>query len=142
MSYINESTRQHVREAFADRCAYCQCSQAYVHGKLEIEHIHPESRGGANEESNLCLACRTCNLAKSDQIAAVDPLTGANSPLFNPRTQTWNEHFQWTPDGAKLRGKTPVGRATIIALNLNNELAVAVRREWVRVGWHPPQDKP
>lgn len=142
MAYINEITRLRVREAFADRCAYCQCSQTYVPGKLEIEHIHPESRGGTSEESNLCLACRTCNLAKSNQIEAIDPLAGRSFPLFNPRTQTWNEHFQWTPDGAKLLGKTPVGRATIIALNLNNELAVAVRREWVRVGWHPPQEKP
>jgi hypothetical protein len=37
-------------------------------------------------------------------------------------------------------GKTPCGRATIEALQLNNDTAVEVRREWVSVGWHPPKD--
>ena len=141
MAYINATMRQCVRAAFADRCAYCQCSQNHVPGKLEIEHIHPESRGGTNEEINLCLACRSCNLSKSDRVEATDPLTQENISLFNPRTQNWNEHFQWSPDGARILGKTPTGRATIIALSLNNELAVTVRCEWVRVGWHPPQDQ-
>jgi hypothetical protein len=142
MAYISETTRQRVREAFADRCAYCQCSQSYVYGKLEIEHIYPESRGGTNEEVNLCLACRTCNLFKSDQVEAVDPLTGSSVPLFNPRRQDWSEHFRWAPAGTTILGRTPVGRATVRALGLNNELAVAVRREWVRVGWHPPENNP
>jgi hypothetical protein len=33
---------------------------------------------------------------------------------------------------------TAIGRATIIALNTNNEVIVDARRRWVGVGWHPP----
>src|SRR5436305_14579809 len=31
---------------------------------LQIEHIHPRSKGGTDRVSNLTLACEPCNLAK------------------------------------------------------------------------------
>ena len=34
---------------------------------LQIEHIHPRSLGGSNRISNLCLACKKCNLKKGTQ---------------------------------------------------------------------------
>jgi hypothetical protein len=43
-------------------------------------------------------------------------------------------------DGTRIIGRTPVGRATVEALRLNNEVAVEVRRNWVLAGWHPPVD--
>jgi hypothetical protein len=59
-------------------------------------------------------------------------------PLFNPRRQSWSEHFVWSDDGTRILGKTPIGRATIVALQLNNLISVVVRRHWVAAGWHPP----
>jgi hypothetical protein len=59
-------------------------------------------------------------------------------PLFNPRRQSWSEHFVWSDDGTRILGKTPIGRATIVALQLNNLISVVVRRHWVPAGWHPP----
>lgn len=44
-------------------CAYCGVTDV----PLQIEHIHPKSRGGSNRESNLCLACKACNQAKGAQ---------------------------------------------------------------------------
>lgn len=35
-------------------------------------------------------------------------------------------------------GLTACGRATVLALQLNNAYAVTVRQAWVSVGWHPP----
>jgi hypothetical protein len=35
-------------------------------------------------------------------------------------------------------GITACGRATLVALKLNNSLAVVVRKNWVKAGWHPP----
>jgi hypothetical protein len=32
------------------------------------------------------------------------------------------------------------GRATVEVLNMNNDLAVLVRRNWIQAGWHPPTD--
>ncbi len=34
---------------------------------LEVEHIHPKSKGGSDRVSNLTLACHTCNQAKGNR---------------------------------------------------------------------------
>ena len=82
-----------------------------------------------------------CNRHKSDKIEAVDPETGASHLLFNPRTQTWKEHFRWSGNGIYVIGLTPIGRATVIALHLSDDpRALKVRRRWVSAGWHPPTD--
>lgn len=139
-SYIPDAVRHRVIEACGNRCSYCLASQRYVLSRLEIEHIIPVALGGSNDEWNLCLGCRLFNLYKSDQIEATDPITKAIVALFNPLTQAWSDHFKWSQDGAIIVGLTPVGRATVEALRLNNEIAVEVRRNWVLVGWHPPSD--
>ena len=137
---IPESVRRRVRNTFNDRCAYCLSSQRYCNSKLEVEHITPKAIGGSEDEINLCLSCRLCNLYKGIQVEAIDPVSLTVVSLFNPRTQVWPDHFQWSRDGTRVVGKTAVGRATVEALQLNNETSVTVRRNWVSVGWHPPAD--
>ena len=70
---------------------------------------------------------------------AIDPLTGEEVALFNPRTQSWPDHFGWSDDGTQIIGLTPIGRATVVALRLNNEFIVPARRQWAIAGWHPPK---
>ncbi|MBI3915195.1 MAG: HNH endonuclease [Chloroflexi bacterium] len=132
--------RTRVRSQARHRCGYCLTRQDYVPWTLEVEHIVPLSKGGASNEENLWLACRSCNLYKSDQTHARDPLTGRRVRLFNPRRQKWKLHFQWSGDGLMIIGRTACGRVTVIALNLNNLIAVTVRRNWMKAGWHPPED--
>jgi hypothetical protein len=136
---VAPSVRQRVREAASDRCGYCLSAQRYVMGKLEVEHIIPRARGGSDGESTLWLSCSLCNRYKGSQTLGIDPLDGAQVELFNPRTQIWREHFRWSPEGTHILGITPIGRATVEALRLNNELAVEVRRNWILAGWHPPE---
>ena len=107
---------------------------------MHIEHIIPLVHGGSSDAANLWLACAWCNSYKGAQTSAVDPVTGAEAPLFNPRTQQWHDHFRWSDDGVHIIGLTPTGRATVVALRLNNEFIVPSRRLWIRAGWHPPQD--
>jgi hypothetical protein len=107
---------------------------------FEIDHIVPESFGGKTEEGNLWLACPTCNGKKSNRIAAVDPGTGETARLFDPRSQTWAEHFMWNASGDEIVGLTPTGRATVTALQLNRPVLVYARLLWVRWGRHPPVD--
>jgi hypothetical protein len=78
-------------------------------------------------------------LYKSDKTHGRDPQTNQRVRLFNPRTQSWSQHFRWSEDGTEIIGRTVCGRATVEALNLNNPLAVNVRHNWVSVGWFPPQ---
>jgi len=108
--------------------------------RLEVEHIIPVAKGGSDDEINLWLACPLCNGHKSDKVEAKDPETGETVPLFNPRTQTWSEHFEWAADGLRVVGRTPAGRATVLALHLADDPdALEVRGYWMMAGWHPPQ---
>lgn len=97
---------------------------------LTVEHIIPQARGGSSEDENLWLSCRRCNQYKSAKIEAIDPVINLSVPLFNPRKQMRSEHFAWSDDGCKIIGLTPSGRATVIALKLNNEHIVGARRLW------------
>lgn len=138
---IPAGVERRVREAARHRCGYCRSPQQLVMARLEIEHIVPLAKGGTDDETNLWLACPICNGHKSDKIDAVDPETGQRGALFNPRTQVWAEHFAWTDDGLRILGKTPVGRATVIALRLRDDPdAITVRSYWVLAGWHPPAE--
>lgn len=138
---ISPEIDRRVREAAKHRCGYCLSPQRLVMARLEIEHIIPLAKGGTGEESNLWLACPLCNRHKSDKTEAIDPATGVTIPLFNPRTQSWFDHFEWADDGIQILGKTPTGRATVVALHLSEDAdALAVRSWWVLAGWHPPQE--
>lgn len=138
MSFLSESLRQRVRERAKNRCEYCLSHQDYIMGRLQIDHIQPLAKGGANTEDNLCLACELCNQYKWTQTEAIDLESEELVSLFNPRNQEWKEHFTWNQEGTEIMGITACGRATIVALRLNNNLAVIVRKNWVKAGWHPP----
>ena len=138
---IPAETDRRVRQAARNRCGYCLSPQHLVMARLEIEHILPLTRGGSDDDTNLWLACPLCNSHKSDKTEAVDPLTGVTVALFNPRTQSWWDHFTWADDGIRIVGTTPIGRATVAALHLSDDPdALTVRSYWVVAGWHPPRD--
>lgn len=138
--YISKEVRQRVAETARFRCGYCLTSQHIIGPLLEIDHLVPEARGGASDEANLWLACPICNGAKSDRIQAIDPTSGDLVRLFNPREDIWADHFVWTSEGTVIEGKNAVGRATVVALNMNHPDIVTARVLWVGAGWHPPLD--
>ena len=107
-----------------------------------MEHILSRSQGGNDDRSNLAASCYSGNEFKGVKTDAPDPETGQLVPLFNPRTQGWRDHFAWVNGGTHVIGITPTGRATVIALRLNNENMVEARSMWVEFGWHPPVDEP
>ncbi|HKZ84963.1 MAG TPA: HNH endonuclease [Anaerolineae bacterium] len=120
------------------RCGYCQTQEVVSGIPLTLEHIIPKARGGSDVEENLWLSCRLCNEAKGVLTEAVDPQTGTTVPLFDPRSQDWAEHFAWDEQSTQILGLTPIDRATIQALALNDELRVRARAIWVQAGYHPP----
>ncbi len=83
---------------------------------------------------NLALGCWTCNLKKGPNLSGIDPATGLVTALFHPREHQWLEHFSahiatLIPLGIAIRGLTPVGRATVRVLALNEEMRQMVRYE-------------
>jgi len=107
---------------------------------LVIDHIIPKAKGGGDERENLAAACYRCNEVKGIKTENIDPATSALVPLFNPQNQIWKKHFAWANGGTHIIGLTPTGRATVLALRMNNEYLVESRRLWVAINWHPPTD--
>ncbi len=52
--------REHVMQRDGFACVYCGA----VNG-LEVDHVVPLSRGGANTMQNIVVACRSCNATKN-----------------------------------------------------------------------------
>lgn len=119
-----------------DRCEYCGMHQSLQGATFHVEHIIPKARGGSSASDNFAWACPGCNLRKSDRTHVPDPMSDSVAPLFNPREQEWGDHFGW--DGTRLIGKTPTGRATVAALDLNHPRRLRIRRAEQAFGLFPP----
>jgi hypothetical protein len=132
-----KSRRQKVIERSADCCEYCQLPQQLDIQPFQLDHIRAQKHDGPTSLSNLAWSCLPCNSYKGSDASAYDPDTDQLVPLFNPRTQRWDEHFEW--NGPKLVGKTAVGRATIVLLRINNADRVEHRRVLIAAGLSPPE---
>jgi 5-methylcytosine-specific restriction endonuclease McrA len=105
---MDQATRQLVRQRANFRCEYCQLAEANSPlAKLQIEHVRPRRHGGGDNSDNLALACIDCNLRKGPNLSGIDPVTDALVALFDPRHQTWSDHFVWR--GLEIAGPTDVG---------------------------------
>jgi hypothetical protein len=134
----SQRVRDRVRLRAGNRCEYCLAHQDHVFDILEIDHIVPTSSGGSDDEGNLCLSCGLCNRYKGARLNGLDPHSNKPVDLFNPRLHDWYDHFAWEEGGIYIVGLTACGRATVQALQLNNDVAVTVRQHWVAAGWYPP----
>ncbi len=140
MTYVAADLRRQVAEDAAHLCGYCLSDEALTGVPLSIDHIIPVAARGQTTRDNLWLACRPCNEFKGAQTHAKDPDTDEVVPLFHPRIQKWYDHFAWSPDKTQIIGVTPIGRATVAALQLNRPMLVRARRRWVSIGWYPVQE--
>jgi hypothetical protein len=52
--------------------------------------------------------------------------------LFHPRQDDWDVHFEW--EGSYIRGKTPIGRATVDLLQMNMPEALEIREALIANG--------
>ena len=137
-TYISPAIKKNVFERANGFCEYCKCPSDFSTEPFSIEHIIPKSKNGTDNLDNLALACIGCNIYKSDKIAFLDTITQDYFPLFNPRTNVWNDHFIWDELLTSIIGKTAVGRVTIAAIQLNRRQLKNLRRALIAIGEHPP----
>ena len=52
--------KEYLLEKWGRNCVYCDAEGV----PLQVEHIHPQSKGGSDRVSNLTVACESCNRAK------------------------------------------------------------------------------
>jgi HNH endonuclease len=136
MSLVTVRLRRRVIDRADGHCEYCGLAQEGQEATFHIDHIVPLAAGGPTVPENLALACVSCSLRKEARRSAPDPLTGRRVALFHPRRQRWVDHFQW--QGMVVVGRTPTGRATVEALQMNRPLILAIRQEEADRGRHPP----
>jgi hypothetical protein len=98
----------------------------------EADHVRSQKHNGPTIAENLCWACALCNSFKGTDVASFPPASNELVPLFNPRADAWDDHFAW--QGPELRGKTPIGEATIALLRINLAERVDHRAILMRLG--------
>ncbi len=63
-------------------------------------------------------------------IAGLDPESGQLVRLFHPRIDHWREHFEF--EGARILGRTAIGRVTVDVLAMNADDLVLLRLELLK----------
>ncbi len=137
---VGAKHRRVVLERARGACEYCRSPVKYSVQSFSVEHIIPRAKGGDHLLDNLALACQGCNGHKHVKTEVTDPITSKEAALFHPRRQKWKDHFVWSDDFTYIIGRTPTGRATVEALQLNREGLLNLRRLLHPVGEHPPSD--
>jgi hypothetical protein len=135
---MNAFTRELVRNRAGHRCEYCRLPQdAIPFATFHVEHVIASQHGGSDDPHNLALACDRCNAFKGPNLTAIDPDSHAVVRLFNPRTDSWPDHFRQSQLGFQIIGQTPIGRATVRLLNMNAPRRVQLR-ESLNLQLDPP----
>ncbi|MGE0131043.1 MAG: HNH endonuclease [Blastocatellales bacterium] len=134
--HIPDQLRRLVIERARGCCEYCLLHQDDAPEPHHVDHLIAIKHGGKTVILNLALACARCNRYKGSDLAAIDPAENKPALLFNPRSQIWSEHFAL--GGALIVGLTPVGRATVELLRVNDDSVVAHRRKLMSKKRYPP----
>ncbi len=128
-------SRKRVWKRARGKCEYCLLPQTESFLPHELDHIRAKKHRGQTTMENTCVTCAYCNGAKGPNAAGYDPVTGDLVPLFNPRTDSWDDHFFYV--GPVLEGKTPIARATIEVLRINDPARIEHRRQLIAAGVFP-----
>lgn len=123
---MDVSLRTFVVSRSEGRCEYCQIPQRFFIEHFQVEHIVARQHRGMTVESNLAIACARCNLHKGPNLSGIDPQSQELVRLFNPRIDSWIEHFQQVSSG-DIVGTTAIGRATVYVLDMNEARRVELR---------------
>ena len=126
MPDIDAPLRDLVRLRAASLCEYCLISERFTLAEHEIDHVIAVKHGGKTAAENLALCCSICNRFKGSDIASIDPESGNLTPLFHPRVDRWEDHFQ-VRDG-EILALTARGRVTVRLLRMNNSARIKERQ--------------
>ena len=127
--------RQVVAERAHGRCEYCRLSEALVDHPHEPDHIIPKQHQGETSAENLALACFRCNRYKGPNVGSFDPETGELVRFYNPRHDSWHDHFRL--EESVMQPRTPQARVTVMILRLNDAGRITERRRLLTLGLYP-----
>lgn len=114
---ISKQLRLKVSERAEGRCEYCRMHEDDMFLGFEVDHVIAVKHSGSSTFDNLAYCCPHCNQHKGSDIASYVKSTQTIVPLFNPRTQLWQNYFDH--DLGKISGKNDIGKVTVNLLQMN-----------------------
>jgi hypothetical protein len=133
---LTQTIRELVKQRANFCCEYCLIPPQERLAPFHVDHILSLKYGGTDDLNNLCFSCYKCNGYKGSNVAAIDPQTDLPTRLYNPRTQNWDDHFQYFEDGY-IEGITAEGRTTVMALVMNDKKRVEQRQILIAITLYP-----
>lgn len=112
-----------LRTRFGFACGFCGTSEPQAGAQLTVDHFHPTSRGGRDDELNWVYACSACNSFKGAFWIAPP-----GEFLLHPLRDDVSLHLRQNSDGT-LSALSTRGRLQIERLHLNRPQLVARRLE-------------
>jgi HNH endonuclease len=137
-SYVSSALRRDVERRALGACEYCLIHQDDTFFGCEVDHIIAEKHGGATTFENLAYAGAVCNRSKGTDIASLLPNTTTPIRLYNPRTDHWNDNFQFVPNTFLIEPLTDIGHVTCNLLGLNTFERILERQSLILIGRFPP----
>ncbi|MCP5101165.1 MAG: HNH endonuclease [Chloroflexi bacterium] len=134
MSYIPVELRKSIQEIAKHQYEYCLIPEETSYASFEIDHIIAQKHGGDTHHDNLAYTCPICNKHKGSDIASYDPETNELTPLYNPRKDQWEAHFNIVDDG-QITPITAIGRVTVKLLQLNRTERIKERKALLEYGF-------
>ena len=98
-AYVPAAMRREVRERANGCCEYCLLAEDDAYFPHEPDHIISIKHRGLSVPENLAWSCFDCNRYKGSDIASLDTISDDLVPLFNPREDSWHEHFRLQAGG-------------------------------------------
>lgn len=82
---VPDAIRRIVAARARDYCEYCRCPGRFATESFTVEHTKPRIAGGETTLENLAWSCFGCNSHKHTKTYGIDPETGQQETLYNPR---------------------------------------------------------
>lgn len=135
VTYISAELRRKVSERAGAHCEYCLIAEEDTFFGCQVDHIISEKHGGPTEQDNLALACAFCNQFKGTDVGSIHWPDGSFHRFFNPRKDSWADHFQLAAD--RIEPHTSIKDVTARIFGFNNPERVMERNTLRRFGRYP-----
>jgi hypothetical protein len=133
---ISDELRSHVASRADHLCEYCLIHEEDTFFGCEVDHIVSLKHGGPTEADNLAYSCLICNRRKGTDLGSILEPNGVLIRFFNPRRDSWKEHFRL--DGSIIHPLTEIGEVTARILGFNTPERILERETLIAVGRYPP----
>lgn len=135
VTYIPAELRRLVVARSDGICECCPVAEDDTFYGCQADHIISEKHGGGTNADNLSYACVFRNQAKGSDIGSIHRETNTFVRFFNPRTDSWADHFALA--GNSIEGLTPIGLVTARILAFDSGERVLERKTLQGRGRYP-----